>query len=435
MTKVKDNLLKNPLSIKGTIINMNHNSFNNKNIEPKTFQAHFQMQQQHLAPLLSQPISTSLNPRIDQMVATGTTINNSSTHMLNIQNPHPSQTSVSFLPKQQSLSTTSSISSQMKVNIKPQTPQKSPRSPKTTKDHVNSANLQKHQQYQQQQALTKDKILFDLVESQHIPTAIIRNLPSVKLLSMGIFDWNNYTQSIYYINCFLQKFLQQIQCYTNKFDKLQLATQVLFVPLETLCNGCAEFLTELRKTPEHKSKPVFLNYQFTFDIPEDIKNKLDLISNISDERLGSLCTTSGNDSSSSWESNPYFNQINLNIIERMLSKGRKLMHHDFNTMIQNFTRHEPIKLTEHIEFIRQTISYSSFCKKAVSLLTKVSINTNTTTITTSGLNNNSNNHHQLENVSSNEQSTNYLLQSSSTASNAAGGSSFIHVTNDPIVMA
>lgn len=206
--------------------------------------------------------------------------------------------------------------------------------------------------------------MFLSFEKQLTPQLIIRHLPSTSKLNSGLVDWNNYTQSMYFIKCYLQRFLEQLQLNRNDFNKLQHITRVLFSPLKILCDACVKFLNELLKYEMHKSWPVILSNQFLCDIPDETKARLDLIP--SEGRPGS------HSCGDSWQNGAYFSQINVNVINTMLSKGRKLVNTDFDEMIVHFTRREPILLNQHIEFIRQAISYMSFCRQTVSILTKVS---------------------------------------------------------------
>jgi len=136
----------------------------------------------------------------------------------------------------------------------------------------------------------------------------------------------------------------------------------MFNTIEERCKACVPFIKRIQELPDHANLVITVSSQFIVDIPEQIKVKLEDIRGISDELLGPTY------SDDSWESDQYFNQINLNIVQQMKRRGHNLVNQRFQQIYSRFQRKEPFIIRDHVIYLRQAISYIAFCSEAVSVL-------------------------------------------------------------------
>jgi len=183
-------------------------------------------------------------------------------------------------------------------------------------------------------------------------------------------EWNDYVKSIFLINTYLKKFIESLNVYANKFGKLKLVTELLFNPINHMCKACVPFIKRIQSLPDHANLYITTTQALIYEVPDEVRLKLDEIRLIPDDRLGPSCN------GAAWESNSYFNQINLNIVQQMKRDGDKLTTQRYRQLMCQFTQQESFMIAEHVVFLRQTLSYTAFCARAVGVLANMTPDNN-----------------------------------------------------------
>ncbi len=256
--------------------------------------------------------------------------------------------------------------SQFKEQVKgkqksPQKPKAPPRSRKTAAKHnPTDGNTYYAISY------IKDALEGKMV----LPKAIVSHVPFSKLSQDYSQNWGNYTQSMYYINSLVVKFIDQIQVHRNNFRKLHLACKVIFFSLEFLYTSCSDFLKSIQRLPNFPNVSLAITPvawdPMAVGLPDEVNIILAELENVSNDCIVRLLNLSHPDHDS--HEDAYLSNTNDNIIKHMVEHGLKLTSTLFDRIKKQFITITAFSYIDHVEYLRAAHSYRSFCTTAMEVI-------------------------------------------------------------------
>lgn len=201
-----------------------------------------------------------------------------------------------------------------------------------------------------------------------IPRAIASHVPFSKYAQDYSQNWGKYTQSMYFINSLITKFIDQIRIYKKNFRKLHLACKVIFFSLDYLYTTCSDFLKSMQRLPNFPNVSLAIN-PIVWDpvgLPEEVNTSLQQIENISNECLEHLLNCRNHDFDTLEDE--YLSNTNDSIVRHMTEHGVNVTSTLFERIKKQFITATVFSYIDHVEYLRAAYSYRCYCITALEVI-------------------------------------------------------------------
>lgn len=201
-----------------------------------------------------------------------------------------------------------------------------------------------------------------------LPRAIVSHVPLSKYAQDYSQNWGNYTQSMFFINSLIAKFIDQIRLYKKNFRKLHIACKVIFFSLDFLYTSCSDFLKSMQRLPNFPNVSLAITPMGwdPMGLPEEVNQSLQQIEIVSSDCLEQLlnCRTHDLDT----HEDEYLSNTNDNIIRHMTEHGVKVTSTLFERIKRQFIMATVFSYIDHVEYLRAAHSYRSYCTTALEVI-------------------------------------------------------------------